>query len=158
MTENRHFFLPKEKNFGYGIAMSVTPGIDDICLGIRPEDGHGSIINLNETDWETFKAEGDKLFAKGKRLALEEDYPLGEGDLIEAPGKFEGEPLWAPYFWEQDADEDDGEGVYTYHVTEKDRAIFPELKAIKTVFLEEDDQGFVTSDYEEVDAEAETTA
>jgi hypothetical protein len=70
--------------------------------------------------------------------------------IIRSPGKFEGEPVWAPYFWEMLLDgiadeEDDGE-VVTFHVTDADRAEFPELAEIAVIRMWERQDGFVCSE------------
>lgn len=82
---------------------------------------------------------------------------------IQSPGKFEGEPLWVPYFWSGESDEteyDDDQDLEdsdcieyeststeVYHVSDDDRAIFPELADVTTVYLWESDQGFVYHDW-----------
>lgn len=80
------------------------------------------------------------------RFQLLHEFRANESGLITAPGKFEGEPIYAPYFWDQFlqgmADEDDGEWV-TFEITAQDEQLFPELKGIQRVRLYEDDVGFV---------------
>jgi len=77
---------------------------------------------------------------------MTEQYYINELGVISNPGKFEGEPLYAPYFWDLAlgglAHEDDGT-VYTFVVTESDRAKFPDLKDANNVLLEETESGFV---------------
>jgi hypothetical protein len=72
--------------------------------------------------------------------------------VIKTPGKFEAEPLWAPYFWDEtfefgaddEFDDKDGHHVYVSHVNENDRKEFPEeLRLIACIYMWEDDQGFV---------------
>ena len=66
--------------------------------------------------------------------------------IIEAPGKFEAEPRWAPYFWELSMDgpgEYDDEGAVILDVDRADVDQFPELDGVKRVTLWEDSQGFV---------------
>lgn len=69
------------------------------------------------------------------------------GLQITQPGKFEGEPIWAPYFWfaylNGMADEDDG-NVITFFVSNEDLDQFPELVDIEKVQLVESESGFVT--------------
>lgn len=84
-----------------------------------------------------------------------------DGERITAPGKFEGEPVFAPYFWglalEGLADSDDGK-VYTFKfrftgedsVAKTDREILEDWPALKawlgnkrSLKLWEDEQGFV---------------
>jgi hypothetical protein len=76
------------------------------------------------------------------------------GERITQPGKFEGEPVFAPYFWELAlegmADRDNGE-VFTFrfafNTTDADIAFKPELLRWlgkkRTLNLREDSQGFV---------------
>ncbi len=71
--------------------------------------------------------------------------------VINRPGKFEGEPAYVPYFWEQSLegtfDEiDEGNGVIVYaSITDDDIAIFPELTDSRGQYiaLAESEQGFV---------------
>ena len=83
------------------------------------------------------------------RRDIESSYTVDANGIIRSPGKFEGEPVYVPYFWdaylEGFADEDDGE-VLTFRVTAEDRAEFPELDGVTTVRLWETDQGFVYSE------------
>lgn len=78
---------------------------------------------------------------------IEKDYRVKDGRCT-APGKFEGEPVYVPYFyflWQMgftDAVEGAGNKA-RFHVTPDDKAKFPELDDQPTVLLYEDDQGFV---------------
>ena len=66
--------------------------------------------------------------------------------VIKHPGKFEGQPVYVPYFWEVYLDgraDHDDDTVLSFNVIAEDKAIFPELKRRKTVRLMEDSQGFV---------------
>ena len=77
-----------------------------------------------------------------------------ENDRIISPGKFEGEPVFAPYFWdiglEGFADSDDGK-VYGFRLKlngqDKDNPFRAELKRWlgrkRSLKLVEDSQGFV---------------
>lgn len=69
--------------------------------------------------------------------------------VIRSPGKFEGEMLYVPYFWnallDGGADDDDGE-IAHFDVSEVDRKEFPELIGIRSVELCESEQGFVCCD------------
>jgi len=82
------------------------------------------------------------------RQEIETSYRVENG-VIRSPGKFEGEPVYVPYFWqfylEGGAEDDDGETL-TFHVTDEDRAMFPELANVRHVFLWESDDGFVACD------------
>ncbi len=81
------------------------------------------------------------------RTEILRDYNVDSGGVIRSPGKFEGEYLYVPYFWDLFlngcADEDDGD-VLRFNVTEKDRMEFPELTDVHTVTLTECEQGFVS--------------
>lgn len=87
------------------------------------------------------------------RAELEREYATKDG-IIRNPGKFEGEPLWVPYFWVQgldgcanlDVDGEDGSPpIWAFQVTDEDRTQFPELAKVYAVALEESDHGFVFS-------------
>lgn len=75
-----------------------------------------------------------------------------DGTRITAPGKFEGEPVFAPYFWalglEGFADSDNG-SVYTFRITKADSGnpFWSQIRAWlgrkRTIHLREDSQGFV---------------
>lgn len=79
------------------------------------------------------------------------DY-TNDGTRITQPGKFEGEPVFAPYFWgiglEGFSDGDDGQ-TYTFKFKRGDAefANWPTLKTWlgrkRTLRLREDSQGFV---------------
>jgi hypothetical protein len=85
--------------------------------------------------------------------------------IIKSPGKFEGEPLWVPAFWDVGLDgcpDEDAGNVWFFVVTDDDRAQFVELHDVYGVALEESDQGFVYSqtyatkaDYDAAIAEVE---
>jgi hypothetical protein len=77
--------------------------------------------------------------------------------IIRSPGKFCGEPVWAPmlYEWSLDqsywekwggGEQEDGSrpnSWYAWKVDDDMRAVFPELKDAFAVGIEETDQGFV---------------
>lgn len=75
-----------------------------------------------------------------------------DGKRITAPGKFEGEPVFAPYFWdlglEGFADSDNG-NVYTFRITKADSGnpFWPQIREWlgrkRTIRVREDSQGFV---------------
>ncbi len=79
------------------------------------------------------------------RHAIEEEYTTKDG-IIQDPGKFEGEPVYAVYFWnsglEGGADEEDGP-LCGFTVTDEDRKEFPELAGVGSVWLDESEQGFI---------------
>lgn len=86
------------------------------------------------------------------REEIEREYKVVNG-IIESPGKFEGEPVYAPYFWglylNGMADYDESPGgalageVSGFDLTDEDRERFPELEGFERVELWTDDQGFV---------------
>ena len=86
-----------------------------------------------------------------KRDDILKAYSVSNG-RITSPGKFEGEPIFAPYFWDLGlggcADSDDGQ-VFGFKITKDDEAHkeFPELKPwlgkSRSLKLFENDQGFV---------------
>lgn len=74
--------------------------------------------------------------------------------IIKSPGKFEEEPIYAPYFWElsqdgggedfAEVDEEGNEFLQTSFIVEPgDVDEFPELEGIEEVLIWDDDQGFV---------------
>jgi hypothetical protein len=73
-------------------------------------------------------------------------YKVDAHGHIRSPGKFEGEMIYVPYYWqaflEGMADRDNGH-VLGFDVTREDKAEFPELKNRRTVRLIERDDGFV---------------
>lgn len=78
-------------------------------------------------------------------------------DIICSPGKFEGESLYIPYFWnmngEDDTDyhKDEHCEIRIWTVSKDDIAIFPDLTNVKYVRLWESSDGFVFSSIEEYD-------
>lgn len=78
-------------------------------------------------------------------------YDVDTHGVIRSPGKFEGEMLYAPYFYEIALD-NGGDGIATdddpnspsIFVESEDLAEFPELGDTKEVILSENSVGFVT--------------
>ena len=73
-------------------------------------------------------------------------YDVRNGRIV-SPGKFEGEAIYVPHFWnvflDGFADRDNGR-VLGFDITAEDRAEFPELgRRRRTVRLVESDTGFV---------------
>lgn len=71
-------------------------------------------------------------------------------EMVKGPGKFEGEPIYAPYFWdlammsgEDDTEWDGDTMISVFDVSDEDLAMFPELNGVKTIRLWEDGNGFV---------------
>lgn len=79
---------------------------------------------------------------------LQSEYSVDESGRITNAGKFEREPLWAPYFWgaalDGMADDDDGH-YFRFDLTDDDKALWPELAGHKLVKLIEDSNGFVST-------------
>ena len=79
------------------------------------------------------------------RKEIENTYTVVNG-AIRNPGKFEGCPVWAVYFYDLlldgGADSDD-DGVATFRITAEDIAEYPELAGASGVMLREDDSGFI---------------
>lgn len=82
------------------------------------------------------------------RRDIEREFTVKDGQIV-SKGKFEGEPIYAPYFAERDvrgeADEETPEGDAIFRVTDADRRLFPELGKAKTVYLAELDSGHVAT-------------
>lgn len=80
------------------------------------------------------------------RLQILKDYRVSARGCISSPGKFEGEMLYVPYFWnlglEGGADRDDGK-VFGFDISPEEKFAFPELRGRRTVKLYERDDGFV---------------
>lgn len=80
-----------------------------------------------------------------KRTEIEKDYTIING-RITSPGKFEGEMLYVPHFYDIAlngfADRDDGR-TWGFDITKEDKAEFPELKDRHTVKLYVNNDGFV---------------
>jgi hypothetical protein len=75
------------------------------------------------------------------------DYKTRDGHIV-TPGKFEGEPVYVPVFWDRGLDgcaDLDESGVYAFEVTNEDVTDFPELEGVNTLALEESETGFVNS-------------
>lgn len=88
-----------------------------------------------------------------QREQILNDYDVNASGMITSPGKFEGEPIFAPYYWEQavcigahDGETDDGGLVF--YLDADDYAMWPELRAWlgdkNTLIVRETGRGFVT--------------
>lgn len=81
------------------------------------------------------------------RAAVLKYYKVDRNGYIRSPGKFEGERVYVPYFWDKalegwyDWEEDD---IVGFKVAPEDRLEFPELGAKDEVRLAQTDDGFVT--------------
>ena len=84
------------------------------------------------------------------RSEILENYDVENG-IIQSPGKFEGEMLYAPYFYahwldglfDDDRVEVSGLFVSVFFISDEDLREFPELTGVREVSLWEDDSGFV---------------
>jgi len=81
------------------------------------------------------------------RAEVYKAYKVDERGTIRSPGKFEGEMLYVPYFWDAYlngcADRDDG-NVLGFDILPEDREQFPELgRRRRTVKLYQRGDGFV---------------
>ena len=82
-----------------------------------------------------------------RRQDIIKEYDINQHGRIRNPGRFEGEMLYVPAFWDAYlngcADSDDGT-VLSFDITPEDRKEFPELPRRKrTVRLWQRDDGFV---------------
>lgn len=74
-------------------------------------------------------------------------YEVRDG-RIRSLGKFQSEPAYTPYFWEQfldGASDEDIDGHLFFIVTDGDVAEFPELEEVYGIVLHENNTGFVDS-------------
>jgi hypothetical protein len=76
------------------------------------------------------------------------EYKVNAQGIIESPGKFEGEMLYVPFYWNVAmngfANFDNGK-VFGFVIEPEDKVMFPELGETTKLYLEESDQGFVYS-------------
>lgn len=83
------------------------------------------------------------------RAEILEQYTVENGRIC-SPGKFEGEQIWAPYFYEEvlngssddSIDEHNGTVTDVFIISAEDRAEFPELNDVYAVLVNEDGSGF----------------
>jgi len=80
-------------------------------------------------------------------------YETDDNGIIVSPGKFEGEPIYSPYFWdrvmngESDHTFYDGDHpVDVFRITYEEKKEFPELYDFTHVLINEDENGFVYCD------------
>ena len=74
-----------------------------------------------------------------------------ENGIIRSPGKFEGEPVYAPHIWDMVlnddydtlADTDEADGAARVYITPEDVEEFPELDGEPFIEAWEDYNGFV---------------
>lgn len=111
------------------------------------------IIDMTDTELATLikrdiKNEETRKEGEAKRKAIIDEYKVNEHGRITSPGKFEGEMLYAVYFYDAmldgGSDETWSDGSDLFEITDEDRAIFPELeKDDKYILLEYRSDGFV---------------
>ncbi len=81
------------------------------------------------------------------REEIVKEYDVNKYGIIQSPGKFEGEMLYVPYFWDMVMngmhDHEREDGTCVIDVEEDDRKMFPDLENIDYVTLYEDGNGFV---------------
>lgn len=76
------------------------------------------------------------------------EYTVNDGGIIQNPGKFESEMLYAPYFYDAMlngmGDETLADNSELFELSDEDRAMFPELGSDTFLVLSESDSGFVS--------------
>jgi hypothetical protein len=83
------------------------------------------------------------------REAIEAEFTVNEHGIIQDPGKFEGEMVYVPYFYDMVMNgfsDESGEGWDAFQISAEDAQMFPELKddVGKYMVIEYSDQGFVS--------------
>ena len=67
------------------------------------------------------------------REEIKAQYTVDDSGVIRTLGKFEAEPVYAPYFWDSGmngmSDEDEN-GVWFFVLSPEDKAEFPDLRTI----------------------------
>lgn len=72
------------------------------------------------------------------REQIEKDYSVQDG-VIKSPGKFEGEPVYVPFYYDWSLE--CGDSVVM--ISEPDIIMFPELTGYTAIMIGESDNGFV---------------
>ena len=99
-------------------------------------------------DRNSIRANGGTAEERAEALALRQrlwdEYANDRGGY-KHPGKFAGEPFYAPYFYEQSLDGTwDGYGAsVSADLTPVEKIAFPELGRKRRIRVTENDQGFV---------------
>ena len=87
---------------------------------------------------------------------IDKGYTIDSQGTIVSPGKFEGEQRYALYFYDLymngSWDDEDEDGVLSFGLDKQDWIKFPELCNTKTVFLYEDNYGFVYCERDDDDS------
>lgn len=82
---------------------------------------------------------------RARRARIEEEYDIVDG-RIRSPGKFEGELVYVPYYWEyglEGGSDGDANGEFLFNIDGDDVEVWPELRDVIYLRLWEDSQGFV---------------
>lgn len=83
---------------------------------------------------------------KNAREKILAEFSISNG-RIKNPGKFEGEPIYVPYFWEQYLNgfwDFENSKAVGFHLTKEEKNLFPEIPKRKQVIkIKQTDQGFV---------------
>ncbi len=86
------------------------------------------------------------------RQEICEAYDVDNRGVVRSPGKFEGEMLYVPHFWDQGlegAASEDENGMFFFVIDDDDRKVFPEIDDIYGIALGETESGVVyTSEYD----------
>jgi hypothetical protein len=83
--------------------------------------------------------------AGSKSLLVQKDYEVVNG-RITSPGKFAGEALYVPYFWDcylKGQAKADADGVVRFAITSEERKAYPELGGKRVIGLRERDDGSI---------------
>lgn len=90
----------------------------------------------------------DKCYWEKKNDYLQQ-FSVDKHGIIQSPGKFEGEPIFVPYYWEMDGHDDEiisnDNLVRMFYVGKREASMFPELTTSNVIYLWEDNQGFIHS-------------
>lgn len=81
-------------------------------------------------------------------MAYQSGYTVNAHGTITNLGKFEGEPIYTPYYFGQGLDgawDEDENGVYFFVLGDTDYETFPALRGEYGIAVEESEQGFVTA-------------
>lgn len=79
------------------------------------------------------------------RAEILAQYDVRTGRIV-SPGKFAGEPVWVPYFWELLLDgegEEQEDGWIDFGIEPEDIEEFPELAGAEKIGIYEREDGFV---------------
>jgi len=119
------------KNAGYE-GIPVSPRLETTPAEYKALKSHAATQRLRKTPF---------------RKAITDSYRVDSSGRIKSPGKFEGEMLYVPHFWDVflngGTDDTEGDDVMVFEVDHDERIAFPELGKKKRVKLRERDDGFV---------------